>query len=145
MDIEIKIDSTCAKPKLQIRCAEVNEEVETLLRVLGSRGAILSGFRGDTFEILEPERIVRVYAAAQKVFAVTDGGEYTLRYRLYELEERLDPTRFVRISNSEIVNLRHTKSFSLSFAGTISINLSNGETSYVSRRYVQKIKQILGV
>ena len=61
--------------------------------------------------------------------------------RLYELEERLD-NRFVRISNSEIVNLKKVKSLDLSFVGTICMELSNGEVSYVSRRYVSKMKKI---
>ena len=52
---------------------------------------------------------------------------------------------FVRISNSEIINLKKVKSFDLSFAGTICVTLSNGQTTYVSRRYVSKIKQVLGM
>jgi DNA-binding LytR/AlgR family response regulator len=72
-------------------------------------------------------------------------SEFILRVRLYELEERLDKTRFVRISNSEIVNLKAVKKIDLSFTGTIGITLSNGATSYVSRRYVSKIKQVLGM
>ena len=80
---------------------------------------VLSGFRGDTLEILEQSDIVRLYAAAGKVYATTDNGEYTLRLRLYELEERLSKDRFVSISNSEIINLRKVKNFDLSFTGTI--------------------------
>lgn len=69
---------------------------------------------------------------------------YQVRLRLYELEERLD-NRFVRISNSEIVNLKKVKSLDLSFVGTICMELSNGEVSYVSRRYVSRMKKILGL
>ncbi|MED9904979.1 MAG: LytTR family DNA-binding domain-containing protein [Lachnospiraceae bacterium] len=57
-------------------------------------------------EILEPASIYRIYSANQKVFAVTDKGEYILRSRLYELESRLEKDNFVRISNSEIINLK---------------------------------------
>ena len=35
--------------------------------------------------------------------------------------------------------------FDLSFAGTICVSLSNGTVTYVSRRYVAKIKQLLGI
>ena len=89
--------------------------------------------------------MIRIYAANSKVFAVTDSGEYTLRLRLYEVEERLDPNQFVRISGSEIVNLKKVKNFDLSFAGTICVELMNGTSSFVSRRYVSKIKKILGI
>ena len=48
-------------------------------------------------------------------------------------------------SNSEIINLSHTKKFDLSLAGTICVSMSDGAITYVSRRYVPKIKQKLGI
>ena len=95
--------------------------------------------------MIEPQTIIRIYAASGKVFAVTEKGVYTLRLRLYELEERLNGSRFVRISNSEIINLQKVNCFDLSFTGTICVKLSDGATTYVSRRYVSKIKKILGI
>jgi len=68
-----------------------------------------------------------------------------LRLRLYELEERLRPFSFVRISNSEIINLKRVRSFDLSLVGTICVTLSDGSKAYVSRRYVPKIKEVLGI
>jgi len=146
MDIEIKINPEYEQPKVHILCAKVTEEVEGLMRVLSQTSpTIITGFRDDVLEILEQENIIRIYSANQKVFGVTKNGEYTLKQRLYELEERIDCAKFVRISNSEIINLRHVKSFDLSFTGTICVKLSNDEISYVSRRYVAKLKQILGI
>lgn len=52
---------------------------------------------------------------------------------------------FARISNSDIVNLKKVKEFNLSIVGTICVKLSNGTVTYVSRRFVSKIKQILGI
>ena len=92
-----------------------------------------------------PTEIVRIYAAVGKVFAVTDKKEYVLRMRLYEAEEKLGGKGFVRISNSEIINIKKAKKFDLSTAGTICVSLSNGNVSFVSRRYVSKIKKTLGI
>ena len=66
-------------------------------------------------------------------------------YGFYEAEQRLAKCSFVRISNSDIVNLKKVKGFDLSFVGTICVSLSNGTVTYVSRRYVAKIKQLLGL
>lgn len=146
MKFEIKIDGSCKEPKVIILTAEITENVNALIRKLSEDSpAVISGFKNDKLEILEPKDLIRVYANAGKVIAVTNRGEYVLRLRLYEVEERLDKDTFVRISNSEIVNLKKAKTFDLSFAGTISIKLEDGSTSYVSRRYVSKIKKILGV
>lgn len=106
---------------------------------------MIAGFRNDTLELLDPQRMIRIYASGGKVYAVTEDGEYTLRLRLYEMEERLDKSCFVRISNSEIINLKKVKSFDLSFSGTICVSLSGGTVTYVSRRYVARIRKVLGI
>lgn len=148
MQIEIKIDSSCAEPKIVIMTASVTEDINNIVKKLSEDAPhIISGSRDGRLEVLEEESLIRVYASAGKVFAVTDTreGEYVLRLRLYEIEERLNPRWFVRISNSEIINLKKVNNFDLSFTGTICVKLSNGAVTYVSRRYVSKIKKILGV
>lgn len=146
MQVEIRIDTTCREPKIIIVAPSMTEEISDMANKL-SEGApqIISGRRGEKIEVLEQEDLIRIYANAGKIFAVTSKGEYALRSRLYELEQQLDKRQFVRISNSEIINLRKVNNFDLSFTGTICVKLSNGTTTYVSRRYISKIKKILGI
>ena len=106
---------------------------------------VIAGFSGNEVRLLEESEIVRIYAANQKVYVQTANCEYILRPRLYELEERLDKRLFVRISNSEIVNLKKIVRLDLSMSGTICVELNNKTITYVSRRYVTKIKQSLGI
>ena len=146
MQVEIKIDSSYTEPKIIILTDKMTDEVNAIAKKL-SEGTphLIAGFREDTLEILEQSDIIRVYANGARVFATTKHGEYVLRMRLYELEERLDKSCFTRISNSEIINLKKAKSFDLSITGTICVSLTNGTITYVSRRYVAKIKQVLGI
>lgn len=146
MQVEIKIDDSCSEPKVIILTDSVTEEINELVQKLSENNSqIISGSRDGRIEILEQKDLIKIYAGNGRVFAVTDHGEYVLRLRLYEAEERLNSAQFVRISNSEIINLKKVKNFDLSFAGTICVELMNGTTAYVSRRYVQKIKKILGI
>lgn len=132
--------------KVIIVTDEITENVKELMNRLSQEySQVIAGFQQERLEILEPQSIYRIYAGNPKVFAVTDKGEYVLRSRLYELEEQLVREKFIRISNSEIVNLKRIKNFDLSYAGTIGVTLTNGETTFVSRRYVPKIKQALGI
>ena len=87
----------------------------------------------------------RAQAANGHVYAATETDEFLLRQRLWELEERLDSHHFIRISNSEIINLRRVIAFDLSLTGTICVSLQGGQISYVSRRYVRTIRQALGL
>ncbi len=148
MKLNINIDAGAKEPEIMITTAHMTEDVNRVVEFvsrLEDAPTILSGIREDKVELLDQESIVRIYAEEGKVVARTEQGLYQIRLRLYEVEERLDSGKFVRISNSEIVNLKKVKSLDLSFVGTICMELSNGEVSYVSRRYVSKIKKVLGL
>lgn len=146
MDIEVKLDPQYKVPKVIVLTDRLTEEINELVARLSEEAPrLIAGFRGDILQLIEPKELLRVYSSDKKVIAVTDGGEFTLRQRLYEMEERFAGTKLVRISNSEIINMAKVKSFDLSIAGTICATLSDGTTAYVSRRYVTKIKNILGV
>ncbi len=148
MKLNIKIDTNVSEPEALIVTPKMNEEVSKIvdfIEKLNGMTTVISGTKDDKVEILEQDSLIRLYAEGGKIFAVTENGLYQLRLRLYELEERLDAGRFVRISNSEIVNLKKVRSIDLSFAGTICMEMSNRQVNYVSRRYVSKIKKILGL
>lgn len=146
MQIEIKIDENCKEPKIIVVTDKMTEEISEIIKKLSEEQTkTIAGFKDETAEVLETDNIFRIYVSNSKVFAETDHGEYLLRMRLYEMEQRLDRNSFVRISNSEIINLKKVKRFDLSFSGTICVALSNGTVTYVSRRYVAKIKQLLGI
>ena len=146
MKIEIKIDEGCTETKIIVVTSEVTEEVNEIIKRLSSeQPQMIAGFKDEQATMLEPNQIYRVYASEGKVYAEVENGTHILRLRLYEAEQRLAKCSFVRISNSEIINLKKVKGFDLSFAGTICVSLSNGTVTYVSRRYVAKIKQLLGL
>ena len=146
MQIEIKIEAGCIEPRVIVITGKIDEEINALLRRLSEESPqMIAGFQEDTVRILDAEEIVSIYASNGKVYCRADSGTYTLRLRLYEAEERLDGKKFVRISNSEIINLHRVRGFDLSFTGTICVTMKDGSSTFVSRRYVSKIKQILGM
>lgn len=146
MKIEIKIDEGCTETKIIVVTSKVTEEVNEIVKRLSSeQPQMIAAFKDAQATMLDPTQIYRVYASEGKVYAETENSAFLLRLRLYEAEQRLAKCSFVRISNSDIVNLKKVKGFDLSFVGTICVFLSNGTVTYVSRRYVAKIKQLLGL
>jgi DNA-binding LytR/AlgR family response regulator len=73
----------------------------------------------------------------------TEDNLYETKKTLREVEEILDSDKFVRISQSEIINIRKVVSFDFSFAGTIGVELKNGERTFVARRRVKYVKEAL--
>ncbi len=146
MQIEIRIDETCKEPKIIILTDAMSSEINAIIKKLSDEDLMMvAGFKDEAVELLEPDAIYRIFSSDGKVLAETERGVFTIRLRLYEVEERLDSHKFLRISNSELINLKKVKSFDLSFAGTICVALLNGTVTYASRRYVSKIKQTLGI
>lgn len=87
--------------------------------------------------------IVRIYSENKKVYLRTQKHTYEVRDRLYSLEESLRDKGLVRISNSEIVNISMIEKLDMSYTGTIKMYMKNGDETFVSRRYVGKIKDVL--
>ena len=146
MQVEVRLDSSVIEPKVIILTDAVTEEVNAIIQMLSdSEPKLIVGFREDTVTVLDENDILRIYAANGKVFAVLPSGEYMLRLRLYEAEERLKQHHFIRISNSEIINLKKVRSFDLSFTGTVCVVLIDGSKTYASRRYVTRLKGVLGI
>jgi len=98
---------------------------------------------GEIF-LINPNDILSIFTENQKILARCIHGSYKLKNRLYELEENPPNEFFIRISNSEIVNFSKVSSLDMSITGSITLKFINGEKTFVSRRYVGKIKKFLG-
>lgn len=146
MEVEIRTEPGRQEPKVIILTGEESEELRRLADRLSALavGPIPAG-RGEERLLLPQGEFLRFYADGKGVSGQTGSEVYAVPLRLYELEERLDQTRFVRISNSEIINLDRVTSVDLSLSGTICMTLDGTVRAYVSRRYVKKIKETLNL
>ena len=73
MQIEIKLDDSFREPKVLICAAAVTEEVQDILdRLSEQTPRIITGLREEKLEVLEPEKLIRIYASGGKVLAVTE-------------------------------------------------------------------------
>lgn len=146
MKVELRVVPEREEPAVVVEVSALTGEAEALAqRIRGLFPRPVTLWQGERAVPVEPEKILRFYARDKGVFAQTGEGEFTVRARLYELEEELDGRTFVRISQSEIVNLKQVTALDLSLTGTIKITLTGGVVTYTSRRYVKKIKQALGL
>ena len=146
MKIRISEEPGCEETEVLVRCREMDDEVLRLLARLRVLDAKLTGERDGATCLLDAGQVLYADTADKRTFLYTAEGVYETALRLYELEERLNPGVFVRISHSEIVNLKQVTALDLSLAGTIKMTLAGGAAvCWVSRRYVPKIKQALGL
>ncbi|MED2839078.1 MULTISPECIES: LytTR family DNA-binding domain-containing protein [Bacillus cereus group] len=146
MKFEVSIDPSYKEPKIIILTDKMTDEISDIMKRLSeARMDSLAVFSERGVEIVECKDIVRIYAEKQKVFLQTVAGIYTVRSRLYELEAKLNNQFFVRISKSEIVNIKMITNMDISITGTIGVSLVGDIKTYASRRYVSKIKKLFGI
>ncbi len=146
MKIELSIDPTCEEPKLIIITNEVTDEITKIMKLLSSDSfERVSAHTHRGVKIIDIRNILRIYTEQKKVYIQTSNEIAEVKLRLYELEEKLNPNQFVRISNSEIVNIKEISNMNISKTGTIEVTFEGNIKTFASRRYVPKIKKQLGL
>lgn len=146
MKIEVNVDKNCEETKIVIHTKSIEDKFIKLIENLQIKETEqINGFKDDEMYLLNQDNIESFYTENGKVFARINENRYLIKKRLYELEEILNPDKFVRISNSEIVNMRKVKKINLKLTGTIILYFATNNKAYVSRRYLKKIKEYLGV
>ena len=145
MKLILDIQEKYTEPEIRICADRRSREVLELRELLeGLLSARLSVYRDREARSVPVREIVRIYSENKRVYVRTRGETFEVRDRLYALEETLAERGFVRISNSEIVNVSQIEGLDMSYAGTIKMTMKNGDTTFVSRRYVRRIKDVLG-
>ncbi|MEH7461612.1 LytTR family DNA-binding domain-containing protein [Bacillus thuringiensis] len=146
MKIHIDLDPAHEELEIVIRTKEMTEDVQHILKILeGGTIKQIVGIADQQFYLLEFKEIYWFYSEDRKVFAQTSKGNLEVKHRLYELETSLQREGFVRFSKSTIANIKHVKSFEMSFSGSMCAHFSNGMKEYVSRKYVPLIKEVLNI
>ena len=147
LDIKLIIDKDCKKLNVVITNNERNDDVEGVISAIqayaNKKIPMVPAYFKDSVVMLPQRQIFRIFITNRRVVVETAQRTYEVKKSLRELEEMLDKDRFVRISQSEILNLRKVKSFDFSAVGTIGVELENGESTWVARRRVRDVKKAL--
>lgn len=142
MKVQVEIDKEIEALEVFIRHHSLNDEVQEVLnRLKEQHRPYFVGKQGEMQHIIRMEEIICLYTEQGSIMARTKQGVFEMKERLYELEKELPSDRFVRLSKSVIANLDEVSRFEASFNGTLCVYFRSGEKEYVSRHYVQEIKQ----
>ncbi|MBO4903469.1 MAG: LytTR family transcriptional regulator [Lachnospiraceae bacterium] len=147
VEIEVVLDEQYADPHVTIKTRTNTRQVENIIRAIenvsNSDYPQIAAIRDDKQVFVSQRDIVRVHTEGRKVILETEDETYTVRKTLAVLEDFLDSERFLRISQSEIINLYKVKCFDFNMAGTIGVEFDCGIKSWVSRSRVKQIKAML--
>ncbi len=144
--MKIKVEEILNQEETEVivRCFSVDEEVKKLISTLRLFEEHLLGKLNDRTYPLHPKQIFYFESVDNKVFAYTEKETYETTYKLYELEDLLKNTSFLRVNKTTILDAGKITSFRSAINGRMEAILKNGEKIIVSRTYVGAIKMILG-
>ena len=99
--------------------------------------------RSEVF-LVPVSQVATVVADAESLTITTSGGkQHVINYRLKDLESRLDPEQFVRLSRAALVNLSAVSRIVVRQSGMNTVILENGQELSMSRLQSRLLRQTL--
>ena len=145
MKVNIQVDPAITDEYVEFHVRKITDDVSRFAEIIEKSDSILTGTdHYDRIVIINPDEIIALHAEKKWCRIFTDTADFSCRKRLYELEDLLGPD-FMRISKSNIVNIRKIKSVEAVFNGMMLLHMKNGSKEYVSRTYLPDLKSFLGI
>jgi two-component system, LytTR family, response regulator len=102
---------------------------------------------GEKIEFVDLDHVTHFFASDKLTFAATAVKNYAVDYTIQELEQKLDPGKFVRVHRATLVNVAHVQELHTWFAGRMMVRLKDPKQTEltVSRDRVRALKERLGI
>jgi two-component system LytT family response regulator len=100
---------------------------------------------GDRVQLIELARVSHFVAKDKLTFAVAGEKQFVVDATITELEQKLDPARFLRLHRATLVNLDHVAEVHAAFAGGMVVRLKDARRTElaVARDRTRALKQRL--
>ena len=145
MNVTITENPALDDIEVSVACPRIDERVQRIVSALGTSDRALVGERDGATYRLDVDHVCYAETVDGKTFLYTADAVYQTPLKLYELEERLAGTEFVRASKQMLVNFDHVASIRPALNARLQLMLDNGEAVIVSRQYAPVIKRKLGL
>ena len=128
-----------------VKCRFIDNDLTQLLNQLKNGSSQMNFLKNNKIVFVEKKDIFYFESVDDKVFAYTQDDVFETNLKLYELEQILYSKSFFRANKAVLVNLNKIKSLSPAFGGRFEAILKNDYKVIISRNYVPKLKELLGL
>ena len=144
MNVTITENPKLLDIEVTIAAPRIDERVQRIVASVGALDRKLAGMRDGATYRLDVDNVCYVESVDGATFLYTADAVFETPLRLYELEDKLAGTEFVRASKQMIVNFDHVEAIRPFPNARLQLLLDNGEAAVVSRQYAPAIKRKLG-
>lgn len=145
MKLTVEERPDLAEVEVTIRCPAIDRRVRAIMAAANAADRRLMGTDGHGTFLVDAADVLYAETVDGRTFLYEDGRVLESPLRLYELENQLAGTEFVRASKSLIVNFDHVRGLRPYLNARLELILSNGEHVIASRQYAPSIKQKIGL
>lgn len=124
---------------------EVTKSLQNVLSILKNEKLFLVGEENGAHYKVPYSNVFYIEVVDKKSFIYTQDKVYQSAEKLYQLEDKLLPHKFIRIGKSMLLNIEVIQSVSPTLSGRFEATLVNDERVAVSRKYVPELKKALGM
>ncbi|EOH77095.1 LytTR family DNA-binding domain-containing protein [Enterococcus raffinosus] len=145
LKIHMEIGKNWIEPEVRIRADEEEIGAQIVERLEDYQENQLVVKMKEGFVLLNKSEIIYLEVFNKVITLYTADENYSYRKSLAALKEELPKEQFLQVSKSAIVNTKEIKKLEVAFSGSLYAYLKNGQRITVSRRFVDQLKQHLGI
>lgn len=143
MVIKTELDLNCSDIEILIRYAKTNKRLKRLITLIQSFDTRIKCNDENIERYVNVSDIFYIESVDKRTFIYLEKDVLRTDYRLYQLAEKLEDFGFVQISKSCIMNINTLESIKPLINSRMEATLQNGERLYITRKYLDDIKQAL--
>ena len=128
-----------------VRCYDTQDKWVEAIRAVTAGEISVSAFAKEKLYRLKLSDIYYFEVVDGSSFLYCEKSVYGCRQKLYEFEEQCRNSMLFRCSKSMILNADKIQYVRPSVSGRFEATLANNEKVIISRQYVGRLKQLLGV
>lgn len=148
MRVKLKLNSDKREPirmELEDLGVEISENADLILTEENyTEGELLCRSNEDRF-LIPIDDILYIESLGKDVFVYTGKSKFSAAVRLYMLERTLPAEKFIRISNSVIINRTAIKKIRPALSQKFYLTLKNDDVVDVTRSYYVRFKDYYGI
>ncbi|MEA5004123.1 MAG: LytTR family DNA-binding domain-containing protein [Christensenella sp.] len=131
--------------EITIKCGMIDPALEELIAQIRLYSFSITAKKDGRTYTVSLSDIYYFESIDNRTFLYTEHEVYECELKLYELEQQLTKTDFVRVSKACILNVKVLESVRALLNGKMEAELENGEKVIINRHYVEALKRKLGM
>ncbi|WP_342759120.1 LytTR family DNA-binding domain-containing protein [Kineothrix sedimenti] len=126
-----------------VKYAEMDQDVKRLISLLQAADTKILCESKDGEKVVKAADIFYIESVDKRTYVYCENEVYRTQLRLYQLLDMLSDTDFVQINKACILNINVLDTIKTLFNSRMEAMLKNGERLYVTRKYLNGIKNKL--